>query len=155
SLTRVGDRFEQQDVAFGLDPERGLEGRDERQLDPVQLDGVELHRLRLSSRRTSSSLRVRSAAATFSSSCRTLDAPGIATTFGLRTSQASETCAAVAPCAPAISPKASLRGARLAPPSAVESAAAAEKMDSASGAGRGRHCRREACAGWSARASPS
>src|SRR5256886_10322485 len=121
SLMPVGERMEQQDVALHLNPEGSLEWRDERQLDPPQLDGVEPHALRLSSRLTSPSLRVRSAAAAFSSSWRTLDAPGIATTLGLRTSQASATCAAVTPRSAAMSRKASMSGARLARPSEVKS----------------------------------
>ena len=49
------------------------------------------------------------AAATLLSSCSTLDAPGIATTAGLRMAQARATCAGVAPCASATSRSAAIR----------------------------------------------
>src|SRR5260370_15024654 len=110
TLVAIGDRLEKKDVALGLDSERGLEWRDQREADPPQLYGLKNHPLRLSSRATSSEPRLKSAAAAFSSSWPTLDAPGMATTLGLATSHARATWAAVAWCRPAISRSAATSG---------------------------------------------
>src|SRR5229473_7870780 len=116
ALPHVGDRLEDQDVPLRLRPERRLERRHERDPDPPQLDPFQLHvfsadamPLNLAS---SSSVRSMSAAAAFCSIWWTLDAPGIATTLGLRISHASATCAADALCIFAISPSAAIKGRR-------------------------------------------
>ncbi len=61
------------------------------------------------SSRYSSSVRSMSAAATLLSSCATVDAPGIATTTGLRISQASATWDGVTVCASATWRSAAIR----------------------------------------------
>src|SRR5207248_1773039 len=90
--------LDQEHVLLGLHAEGRLEGRDQVELDAPELDRLQPHAHSLSSCAISSPDRTMSAAAAFSSSCRTLEAPGIATTFGVATSQASATWAAVAWC---------------------------------------------------------
>src|SRR5579859_3093959 len=130
-LALIGGSGQEQDVTLGLDAERRLERSHEGHPDAAQLDGLELHALKLSSCALSSSPSVRSAAAAFSSSWRTLEAPGIATTFGMRISQASATCDGVAPWRPAISFSAATRGAQRARPSGLKSALIRRKFDGA------------------------
>src|SRR4029077_16996385 len=89
SVAGIGKRLQKQDVPTGLDTERGLERGHQRHVDPSQLDRAQPPALSASSSAISSPVRRMSPALALSSSCFTLDAPGMATTFGLLTSHAS------------------------------------------------------------------
>ena len=84
AIALVGDRSDEEDVALELGSKLRLERSDQRDPNPPQLDCFQSHPRKPAasspSRASSSSLSSTSAAATFCSSWRTDDAPGITTT---------------------------------------------------------------------------